>query len=86
MLLVGVALMSSPPAVAAQAIGTLQVTARVQQAPSAWPVLAATASLAARTDVRDSAFAVNVGLARLSQEEAASDQRALRLRIDYLRN
>jgi hypothetical protein len=86
LLLMGAALTSAPSAAAAQSVGTLQVTARVRPAPSAWPVLAAAARLAARAEASPSAPAVIVGLARLRVEEAASDPRTLRLRIDYLRN
>ena len=86
LLLVGAALAAAPPGAAAQAIGTLQVTARVHPAPVAWPALAAAADLAARRDAGPSLPALDVGLARLTVEEPASGRRALRLRIDYLRN
>ncbi len=39
-----------PPAASAQALGTMQVTARVAPSPAAWPTLAAAAELAAGAD------------------------------------
>jgi len=86
LLLAGAAFASAPPSAAAQAIGTLQVTARVQPAPSAWPALAAAADLAARADGGPAGPAVDIGLARLTVEDAGPDPRSVRLRIDYLRN
>lgn len=86
LLLVVAALVWAPPGAAAQAIGTLQVTARVQPAPSAWPALAAAADLAVRAAGDLAAPAVDVGLVRLTVDDTALDPRSLRLRIDYLRN
>jgi hypothetical protein len=64
----------------------MQVTARVQPAPSSWVVLAAAADIAARADTGPALAAVNLGLARLAVDRVMPDPRLFRLRIDYLRN
>jgi hypothetical protein len=75
-----------PPTAAAQALGTMQVTARVQPAPAAWPTLAATAQLAVQAGVSASAGRLDVGLARVALEDGLLNPRRVRIRVDYLRN
>jgi hypothetical protein len=57
----------------------MQVTARVQPAPAAWPTLAATAELAA-------AGRLDRGLARLELQRVPGDPERVTIRVDYLRN
>jgi hypothetical protein len=64
----------------------MQVTARVQVAPSAWATLAAASDLAGRAHRGPEVPMVNLGLARLTVDAVAPGSRALRIRIDYLRN
>ena len=75
-----------PTPAAAQAIGTMQVIARVQPAPAAWPTLAATAELADLGSTTDSAIRLDRGLARLELERLPGDPDRVRIRVDYLRN
>jgi hypothetical protein len=82
----GAALAVRPSPLAAQAIGTMQVTARVQPAPAAWPTLAATAELAATAIGTEAAGRLDRGLARLELEPAPADPHRLTIRVDYLRN
>jgi hypothetical protein len=82
----GAALAVRPHPAAAQAIGTMQVTARVQPYPAAWPTLAATAELAARGATTGAAGRLDRGLARLEVERATADPHLVRIRVDYLRN
>jgi hypothetical protein len=81
----GVALFVCPSSAVAQAIGTMQVTARVQPSPAAWPTLAATAELATR-GATGAAGRLDRGLARLELERATADPHLVRIRVDYLRN
>ncbi|HEU4954327.1 MAG TPA: hypothetical protein VFT28_07130 [Gemmatimonadales bacterium] len=64
----------------------MQVTARVQPAPAAWPTLAATAELAGTAVGAESAGRLDRGLARLELERAPADSHRLTIRVDYLRN
>lgn len=82
----GVALVVHPSPAAAQAIGTMQVTARVQPSPAAWPTLAATAELAARGATTGASGRLDRGLARLELERATADPHLVRIRVDYLHN
>jgi hypothetical protein len=82
----GVALVVRPSPAAAQAIGTMQVTARVQPSPAAWPTLAATAELAGRGATTGAAGRLDRGLARLELDRAPADPHLVRIRVDYLRN
>ena len=75
--------MVCPPTAAAQALGTMQVTALVSPAPAAWPTFAAAAELAATAGGADGRGRVELGLARLQLE---ADARRVRIRVDYLRN
>jgi len=82
----GVAVAVRPTPVAAQGIGTMQVTARVQPAPAAWPTLAATAELADLGTATDAAVRLDRGLARLELERVPAGPGRVRIRVDYLRN
>jgi hypothetical protein len=62
----------------------MQVTARVQPAPAAWPTLAATAELAA--DAAGTAGRLDRGLARLELQRVPGDPERVTIRVDYLRN
>jgi len=64
----------------------MQVTARVQPAPAAWPTLAAAAELAATAIGTEAAGRLDRGLARLELEPAPADPHRLTIRVDYLRN
>ena len=75
-----------PTPLAAQAIGTMQVIARVQPAPAAWPTLAATLELADLSITADTAIRLDRGLARLELERLPADPERVRIRVDYLRN
>jgi hypothetical protein len=75
-----------PSAASAQALGTMQVTARVTPATEAWPTLAATAELAADAGVSGGVARLERGLARLELEPGAPQARLVRIRVDYLRN
>jgi hypothetical protein len=82
----GMALAVRPSPSAAQAIGTMQVTARVQPAPAAWPTLAATAELAADAAGTEFAGRLDRGLARLELQRVPADPQRVTIRVDYLRN
>jgi hypothetical protein len=82
----GVALFVCPSSAVAQAIGTMQVTARVQPSPAAWPTLDATAELATRGAATGAAGRLDRGLARLELEPASTDPHLVRIRVDYLHN
>jgi len=75
-----------PTPVAAQAIGTMQVIARVQPAPAAWSTLAATLELADLSTTTDTAIRLSRGLARLELERVPGDPDRVTIRVDYLRN
>lgn len=76
-----------PSGAAAQAIGTMQVTARVHEASAAWAAVAATGDLAGRNAGSAPAPSrLDLGLVRLQLEDPAPEPRRLRIRIDYLRN
>ncbi len=64
----------------------MQVTARVQPAPAAWPTLAATAELAAGATGTESAGRLDRGLARLELQRGPADPQRVTIRVDYLRN
>ncbi len=64
----------------------MQVTARVQPAPAAWPTLAATAELAADAADTESAGRLDRGLARLELQRGPADPQRVTIRVDYLRN
>ncbi len=64
----------------------MQVTARVQPAPAAWPTLAATAELAANAVGTESAGRLDRGLARLELQRVPEDPQRVTIRVDYLRN
>ncbi len=64
----------------------MQVTARVQPAPAAWPTLAATAELARLATTTEAAVRLERGLARLELERVPADPDRVRIRVDYLRN
>ncbi|HKU62055.1 MAG TPA: hypothetical protein VJQ44_12605 [Gemmatimonadales bacterium] len=74
-----------PAPVAAQSIGTMQVTARVQPAPAAWSTLAATAELASDATIEAGAR-LDRGLARLELERVPEEPDRVLIRVDYLRN
>jgi hypothetical protein len=78
--------MVRPPAASAQALGTMQVTARVALSPAAWPTLAAAAELGAGADLTRGGRRVERGLARLELEPGDRDAHRVRIRVDYLRN
>jgi len=82
----GVALFVCPSPAVAQAIGTMQVTARVQPSPAAWPTLAATEELARRGATTGAAGRLDRGLAHLELEPATTDPHLVRIRVDYLHN
>ena len=63
----------------------MQVVARVEPAPAAWPTLAATAELAAEAGT-ESAGRLDRGLARLALEPVPADPRRVTIRVDYLHN
>ena len=75
-----------PTPLAAQAIGTMQVIARVQPAPAAWPTLAATLELADLSTTADTTIRLDRGLARLELERVPTDPDRVTIRVDYLRN
>jgi hypothetical protein len=75
-----------PTPVAAQAIGTMQVIARVQPAPAAWSTLAATLELADLSTTADTPIRLSRGLARLELERVPADPDRVTIRVDYLRN
>ena len=64
----------------------MQVTARVQPAPAAWPTLAATAELAANAAGTESDGLLDRGLARLELHRAPDDPQRVTIQVDYLRN
>ena len=64
----------------------MQVAARVQLAPAAWPTLAATAALAADATGTESAGRLDRGLARLERQRVPADPQRVTIRVDYLRN
>jgi hypothetical protein len=82
----GAVVAARPVPAAAQAIGTMQVTARVEPAPAAWPTLAATTDLARLGATVEATARLERGLARLELERVASDPDRVRIRVDYLRN
>jgi hypothetical protein len=84
--LLGAVVAARPVPAAAQAIGTMQVTARVEPAPAAWPTLAATTDLARLGATVEATARLERGLARLELERVASDPDRVRIRVDYLRN
>ena len=82
----GAAVAVCPTPATAQALGTMQVVARVQPAPAAWPTLAATAELAGLGASAEATTRLDRGLARLELERVAADPDRIRIRVDYLRN
>ena len=64
----------------------MQVTARVQPAPEAWPTLAATAELAANAARSEAAGRLDRGLARLELQRVPEAPQRVTIRVDYLRN
>lgn len=63
----------------------MQVSARVQPAPAAWPSLNATAELAGHAGSAE-AVRMERGLAQLELERVPANPSRLRIRVDYLRN
>jgi hypothetical protein len=84
--ILGAAGVVCPSAASAQAIGTVQVSARVSLAPGAWATLAAATELAAGTEATAGATRLERGLARLELDPGPRDGRRVRVRVDYLRN
>ena len=65
----------------------MQVTARVQPAPAAWPTLAATAELAGRTLPAPSPPAGSIaGWPASSCSASRPTRERVTIRVDYLRN
>jgi hypothetical protein len=82
----GAAVAVRPSPAAAQALGTMQLIARVQPAPAAWSTFAATAELAGLVTSAEATTRLDRGLARLELERVAAEPDRIRIRVDYLRN